>query len=487
MSQEEFETVIGLEVHVQLNTKTKIFCNCSTDYSNKPANTHVCEVCMGLPGVLPVLNQNVLQYAMKACMALECDITKETKFDRKHYFYPDLPKAYQISQFDKPIGERGRIRIELEDGSERLIGVTRIHMEEDAGKSLHAENGETLVDYNRACVPLLEIVSEPDMRTPEEARAYLEKLKLIMRYIGVSDCDMENGSLRCDVNVSVRPVGTEKFGTKVEIKNMNSFRSVVRALEYEKKRQVRQIKRDQRILQQTMLWDDVKGETRVMRTKENADDYRYFPEPDLPPVHITQDMIQEVSQLLPELPDKKVDRIIKTYQIPAYNARLMAEDRELSDYFEEAVRSHNNPVSISNWILSELLRELNKDLLPIRDCKIKASHLGKLVYLIDSGVISGKIAKDVFEEMYKEGSEPESIVKSRGLTQISDDSQIQEIILAVLTNNSQSVHDMQAGKMKAFGFLVGQIMKETRGKANPGKVNEILKSLLREKYQIECP
>ncbi len=481
----QYETIIGLEVHVQLKTATKIFCGCSTDYSNRPANSHVCEVCMGLPGVLPVLNAQVLDFAIRACRSLECDITRVTKFDRKHYFYPDLPKAYQISQFDLPIGQAGKLNVHLEDGSAREIGITRIHMEEDAGKLLHADNGESLVDYNRACIPLLEIVSEPDIRASEEAKAYLEKLRLIMRYIGVSDCDMENGSLRCDVNISVRPWGQKEFGTKVEIKNMNSFRSVVRAIEYERTRQIRAHRRGQEIIQCTMLWDDAAGETRVMRIKENANDYRYFPEPDLPPVHVTDAMLAKVEKDLPELPDKKVVRLLETYQIPEYNARLMAEDRELADYFERACAAHNNYGSVSNWIMTELIRELNKDLLPVRDCKIQAEDLGHLVRLIDTDVISGRIAKEVFEKMYQTGENPEKIVEESGLKQVSDEGALQAAVDKVLGANQESVDSILAGKARAFGFLVGQVMKETKGKANPGKVNELLKQTLKDRFNAD--
>ncbi|MBE3585721.1 Asp-tRNA(Asn)/Glu-tRNA(Gln) amidotransferase subunit GatB [Desulfofundulus thermocisternus] len=473
----EYETIIGLEVHVELKTKSKIFCPSSTEFGGDP-NTHVCPVCLGLPGVLPVLNKKVLEYAIRAALALNCEIAEYSKFDRKNYYYPDLPKNYQISQYDLPLARNGYLNIEV-NGQTKRIGITRIHMEEDAGKLIHqgtiATSPYSLVDYNRTGVPLIEIVSEPDMRSPEEARAYLEKLKTIIQYTGVSDCKMEEGSLRCDANVSVRPKGSREFGTKTEIKNMNSFKALQRALAYEVERQIAVLEEGGRIIQETRTWDESKGVTLPMRSKEEAHDYRYFPEPDLVPLIIDRRWVEEIRATLPELPDERRNRYIKRYDLPAYDATVLTATKEMADYFEECVALYPNAKAVSNWMMGDLSRLLNAHNMDITRCKVSPRQLTDMLKLMDRGTISGKIAKTVFEEMFATGKDPEQIVQEKGLVQITDEGAIAAVVEEVLAGNAKVVEDYLKGKDRAFGFLVGQVMKATRGKANPELVNRLLR------------
>ena len=474
-----YEAVIGIEIHVELETKTKIFCHTTTEFGGDP-NTHVCPVCLGLPGVLPVLNRQVVAYAIKAGLALNCEIAEYSKFDRKNYYYPDLPKNYQISQYDLPICKNGHLEITTSQGKKR-IGITRIHMEEDAGKLVHQGNITTspysLVDYNRTGVPLIEIVSEPDMRSAEEARAYAEKLRSIIQYAGVSDCRMEEGSLRCDVNVSVRPVGTEEFGTRTEIKNMNSFRSIQRATEYEIERQIEVLEDGGRIVLETRTWDENKGVTVSMRTKEEAQDYRYFPDPDLVPLVIDRGWVEEIRNSLPEMPEQRVARYVEN-GLTEYEAGVLTVSKETSDYFEECLKTCPNPKMVSNWIMGDLSRLLNSVNIEISDCKVRPEQLAAMLKMIEDGTISGKIAKTVFEEMFETGKDPEVVVKEKGLVQISDESAIAAVVDEVIAANPRSVEDFRNGKDKAIGFLVGQIMKATKGKANPQLVNKLLKDKL---------
>jgi len=475
-----YETVIGLEVHAELKTKTKIFCSCPTEFGGDP-NTHVCPVCLGLPGVLPVLNRRVVEFAIKAGLALNCEIASFSKFDRKNYYYPDLPKNYQISQYDLPIAINGHLEIEV-NGEKKIIGITRVHMEEDAGKLVHegtiTKSGHSYVDYNRTGVPLIEIVSEPDIRSAEEARAYLDKLKSILEYIDVSDCKMEEGSLRCAANVSIRPVGTEKLGTKAEIKNMNSFKALQRALEYEVERQAEVLGEGGRVFQETRSWDDSKGVTVSLRSKEEAHDYRYFPDPDLVPLVIDQEWVTGLKQNLPELPDTRRERFIGDYGLSPYDAGVITGSRELADYFDQCAASYPDAKTVANWVTGELLRFLNANGMDIKETRVSPSHLVEMLKMIDKGTISGKIAKTIFEEMFATGKRAAEIVKDKGLVQISDEGAIAAIVDQVISANPQSVEDFRAGKEKALGFLVGQIMKETKGKANPALVNKLLKEKL---------
>lgn len=477
----DYEVVIGLEVHAELKTNSKIFCCSSTEFGGDP-NTHVCPVCLGLPGVLPVLNKKVVEYAIKTGLALNCQIAEFSKFDRKNYYYPDLPKNYQISQYDLPIAEHGYLDITV-NGEKKRIGITRVHMEEDAGKLVHegatiASSKYSRVDYNRTGVPLCEIVSEPDIRSPEEARLYLEKMKAILQYIDVSDCKMEEGSLRCDANISVRPVGQKEFGTKTELKNMNSFRALQRALEYEVERQIEILEDGGHIVQETRTWDEAKGITLSMRSKEQAHDYRYFPDPDLVPMVISDSWVKEIRDSLPELPDQRKARYMENYGLPEYDAEVITASKELSDFFDQCLESYNNPKNLSNWVMGELLKHLNAVNQEIKDCKIKPENMVELLNLIDKGTISGKIGKTVFEEMFNTGDMPGAIVEAKGLLQISDESAIASLADEVIANNPQSVEDFRNGKERAIGFLVGQIMKATKGKANPEVVNKILREKL---------
>ncbi len=473
----EYETIIGLEVHAQLLTNSKIFCSCSTKFGASP-NTHVCPVCMGMPGALPVLNKKVLEYALKMALATHCRIAPYSIFARKNYFYPDLPKGYQISQYELPLAEDGHVEIEV-NGEKREIGITRIHIEEDAGKLIHDPYRPlSYVDFNRTGVPLIEIVSKPDMRTPEEAVAYLKQLRAILRYLEICDGNMEEGSLRCDANISLRPTGSNKFGVRTELKNMNSFKHVQKALSYEIERQTSILESGGKIAQETRLWDEGKGITRSMRGKEEAHDYRYFPDPDLVPAVVDKYWIEEIGQGLPELPEAKKRRFISQYNLPSYDAEILTSSKALSQYFEESLNTYNRPKVISNWIMSELLRELNKDKKEITECLIRPEELAELLKMIDDGKISGKIAKSVFEEMYRSGKSAKEIVKEKGLIQITDEANLMEIAKKILDDNLGQVKDYKAGKKKLLSFFIGQMMKETKGRANPQLVNKIFKELL---------
>ncbi len=476
-----YEAVIGLEVHAEMLTASKIFCACSAKFG-APPNENTCPLCLGMPGVLPVLNRRVVEFAIKAGLATHCEIARRSRWARKNYFYPDLPKGYQISQYELPICLNGRIDIAV-DGEHKAVRLTRIHMEEDTGKNIHDAHGDaSLVDYNRSGVPLLEIVSEPDIRSPAEAGAYLRKLRAILQYLEVCDGNMEEGSFRCDANVSVRPRGADALGTKAEIKNMNSFRAVERALEYEMRRQCEVIESGDQVVQETRLWDADREVTRSMRSKEHAHDYRYFPEPDLLPLEISPGWIEEIRRSLPELPDARSERFARDYGIPPYDAEVLTARKDLADYYEAAVRIHHDPKAISNWMMGELLRVIRErkldDALVIRDWPLSPEHLAGLLRLIDSGRISGKIGKTVFEHMVESGAAPERIVEERGLTQVSDESAILAAISEVLEANADKVEQYRGGKEKLFGFFVGQVMKATQGKANPQKLNVLLKERL---------
>ena len=473
----DYEVVIGCEVHVELKTKTKIFCSCPTDFGGEP-NTHVCPVCLGLPGTLPVLNKKVLEYAIKAGLALNCEIAQFSKFDRKNYFYPDLTKAYQISQFDLPICKNGYIDIETGKGEKR-IGITRIHMEEDAGKLVHqgstiTTSAGSLVDYNRAGVPLIEIVSEPDMRSAEEVLEFLSSLKAIIEYTGVSDARMEQGSLRCDVNLSLRPAGQIAFGTRAEIKNLNSFRSVERVIQYEINRQTDILESGGKVIQETRTWDESKGRTYSLRSKEDSDEYRYFPEPDLPPVIVMEDYIEKLRDELPEMPKEKRQRMIDKDGLPEYDAGIITASKALVDFYDAVHTYYGDAKKISNWIMGELLAKVNAEGIELDALKIQPEQMAALLKLVDSGEISGKIAKKVFAEMFETGKNPDDIIKEQGLKQISDETELKTMIEQVAETNPKSVEDYKAGKTKALGFLVGQIMKQSRGQANPAVINRLL-------------
>jgi len=473
----EYEPVIGLEVHAQLLTDSKIFCSCSTQFGAEP-NSHTCPICMGMPGVLPVLNRKVVEYTMKMALATHCRINGACNFARKNYFYPDLPKGYQISQYAEPLSEHGYVDIEINGGKKR-VGITRIHMEEDAGKLLHDEhNPLSYVDLNRTGVPLIEIVSEPDMRSAEEAAAYLRRLHEILVYLEICDGNMEEGSFRCDANVSLRPRGETAFGTRAELKNMNSFRNVQRALEYEIKRQQYILEGGQVVVQETRLWDDSQGVTHSMRGKEEAHDYRYFPDPDLVPIMIGDTWIEEVGKSLPELPLEKRERFIREYEIPPYDAGVLTSSRALADYFEEVARLSGKPKIAGNWIMGDVLRFLNEDKRNIKNCPILPGSLAEMILLIEEGAISGKMAKDVIEDMYKTGKGPKQIIEEKGLVQITDEEALKKAISEVIAANPGQLEQYRGGKEKLFGYFVGQVMKETKGKANPALVNELLKKML---------
>ena len=477
MSREDYEVIIGLEVHAELSTKTKIFCSCPTAFGAAP-NTHTCPICMAMPGTLPVLNEKVVEYAVKAGLATNCEISRNSKNDRKNYFYPDLPKSYQISQFDKPLCEHGYVEIEI-NGEKKKIRLTRIHIEEDAGKLNHDEfGGGSLVDLNRAGVPLIEIVSEPDLRSAEEVEQYLRKLKSILEYIEVSDCKMQEGSLRADVNVSVRKKGETKLGTRTEMKNMNSFRSIVRAIEYEVDRQIDVIENGGKIDQETLRWDDVSGKTFPMRDKEDAQDYRYFPDPDLVAIKLSEEYIENIKNSLPELPESRKERYLQEYKLSEKDAKLITASKYLSDLFEEAVKVCNNPKAVNNWIISDISRILNETEMEPIQIPFDAKQLGKLVVLIDKGTISSSIGKKVLVELFENPRDPEDIIKEKGWIQISDEGAIKEVVLKILENNPQSIADYKGGKDKALGFLVGQAMKETKGKANPQMLNKMFLEVL---------
>ena len=478
MARDDYEVVIGLEVHAELSTKTKIFCSCKTEFGGEP-NTHCCPVCMAMPGALPVLNEKVLEYAVKAGLAMNSSISRDSKNDRKNYFYPDLPKSYQISQFDKPLCEHGYVEIVKPDGEKKKIGITRIHIEEDAGKLNHDDYGRgSLVDLNRAGVPLIEIVSEPDMRSVAEADIYLKKIKSILEYIEVSDCKMQEGSLRADVNISVRKKGQKEFGTRTEMKNMNSFKSISRALEYEIERQIDVIENGGIIEQETLRWDEVSGKTFSMRDKEDAQDYRYFPEPDLVPIRLSEEYIENIRRNLPELPETRKQRYLSEYKLTEKEANTLTASKYLSDFFEKGVKISNNPKAVCNWLLSDVARILNEKEFEPEDIPFTPEDLAELIGLIDKGTISSKIAKDVLEEMFENPKSPSKIIEEKGWVQISDESAIKEIVLKIISENPQSVSDFKNGKDRALGFLVGQAMKETKGKANPQMLNTMFKELM---------
>ena len=476
----EYEPVIGLEVHAQLLTQSKIFCTCSTLFGGEP-NTLTCPVCTGLPGSLPVLNKKVLEFTLRAALATHCRVSPSSQFARKNYFYPDLPKGYQISQYELPLALDGHIDIQ-NDSQKKRIGIIRIHMEEDAGKLMHdlsSEHGaHSYVDFNRTGVPLIEIVSAPDLRTPEEASAYLRKLRAILMFLDICDGNMEEGSFRCDANISLRPKGQQALGVKTELKNMNSFRNVQRALDFEIRRQTALLDQGERVIQETRLWDAAKGVTSSMRGKEEAHDYRYFPDPDLVPMVIDPEWVESVRSGLPELPEAKKERFLRDYGIPEYDAEVLTTSKPLANYYEACLQIYNKPKAVSNWIMSELLRELKRDEREIEDCPVSAPHLAEMLKMIDDGIISGKIAKSVFEEMYRSGKRAEEVVKEKGWVQVTDFAEIERIVEQVLSASPKEVEAYRKGKDKLFGFFVGQVMKATQGKASPQLVNDLLKKKL---------
>ena len=473
----EFEPVIGLEIHAQLLTDAKIFCGCSAKFGAAP-NTHTCPICLGMPGVLPVLNRKVVEYMIRMALATNCRVNRECSFARKNYFYPDLPKGYQISQYAAPPAEHGWVEVEVNGGKKR-IGITRIHMEEDAGKLMHDERSPvSLVDLNRTGVPLIEIVSEPDIRSAEEAAAYLRRLHETLVYLEICDGNMEEGSFRCDANVSLRPRGTEPFGTRAELKNMNSFRNVQRALEYEIKRQQYVLEAGGEVVQETRLWDDTAGVTQPMRGKEEAHDYRYFPDPDLVPIVIDDAWIEEVRKGLPELPLEKRERFVFKYQISAYDAGVLTTSRALADYYEEVVCLCSQPKIAANWVMGDVLCFLNEEKRDIRECPIAPASLAGMIRLIQEGTISGKMAKEIVEEMYKSGKTPEAVIAEKGLVQITDESALAATVAEIMEKNPEQVAQYRAGREKVFGFFVGQAMKATQGKANPKLINDIIKRML---------
>lgn len=481
INDSKYEAVIGLEVHAQLLTETKAFCSCSTRFGNAP-NSNVCPVCLGHPGVLPVLNKKVVEFTVLMGLATNCTINKHSVFARKNYFYPDLPKGYQISQYEEPICENGYLTVKLSDGTNKKIRIKRIHMEEDAGKSIHDQSEYTLIDVNRCGVPLIEIVTEPDINKPEEAYKYLTKIKQIVQYLGICDGNMEEGSLRCDANVSVRLKGEKNLGVKTEIKNMNSFRNVERALQYEIERQIELIEDGEEVIQQTLLWNADLNEAFPMRSKEEAHDYRYFPDPDLLPVIVDEPWKENIAKSMPELPDIKLQRFIQQYNLPDYDSDILTQTKAVADYYEKVVSVTDDFKSASNWIMTDVLGYLNENKIEIIQFPISAENLGKLINLISQGIISSKIAKEVFQIMLESNGDPEKIVKEKNLIQISDEGEIIKIIHEVLEKNKNQIDEYLSGKEKVLGFFVGQIMKETKGKANPQLVNQLLKSEL-EKYR----
>ncbi|MCI8620736.1 MAG: Asp-tRNA(Asn)/Glu-tRNA(Gln) amidotransferase subunit GatB [Clostridia bacterium] len=477
MAREDYEIVIGLEVHAELSTKTKIFCSCKTEFGGEP-NTHCCPVCMAMPGALPVLNEKVVEYAVKAGLATNCKISQDSKNDRKNYFYPDLPKSYQISQFDKPLCENGYIEIDLGE-EKKKIRLTRIHIEEDAGKLNHDDYGRgSLVDLNRAGVPLIEIVSEPDIRSIEETDKYLKKLKSILEYIEVSDCKMQEGSLRADVNVSIRKKGDKEYGTRTEMKNMNSFKSISRALEYEIDRQIDVIENGGKIDQETLRWDEVSGRTFSMRDKEDAQDYRYFPDPDLVAIRLSDEYIESIKNNLPELPESRKNRYLSEYKLSEKEANTLTASKYLSDFFECGTKISKNPKAVCNWLMSDIAKVLNEKELEPDEIPFSPEDLAELIALIEKGTISSKIAKDVLDKMFENPEKPSKIIEDNGWVQISDENEIKAIVDKIVEANPQSVSDFKGGKEKALGFLVGQAMKETKGKANPQMLNQMFKDAI---------
>ena len=476
--EKAYETVIGLEVHVELATKTKIFCSCSTEFGGAP-NTHTCPVCTGMPGSLPVLNKQVVEYAMAVGLATNCDITRNGKFDRKNYFYPDNPQNYQISQLYKPICTNGYVEIKGDDGEKKQVRIHEIHMEEDAGKLVHDDFYDcSLVDLNRSGVPLIEIVSEPDMRSADEVVAYLEKLRMIIQYLGASDCKLNEGSMRADVNLSVREVGASEFGTRTEMKNLNSFKAIARAIENERERQIDLIEAGKEVIQETRRWDDTKEYSYAMRSKEDAQDYRYFPDPDLVPVIISEEWLQEVKSREPEFRDEKMARYIEEFELPEYDADIITQYKPLADLFEETVDLGNKPKEVSNWIMGETMRLCKEESIDPDQIKFSVANLSKLIKLIEDSVINRGAAKEVFEEMFKSDVDPEKYVEEHGMKQDNDEDALREIVKKVIEENPKAVEDVRSGKGKAIGALVGQTMKATQGKANPGVVNKLLKELI---------
>ncbi|HIE17655.1 MAG TPA: Asp-tRNA(Asn)/Glu-tRNA(Gln) amidotransferase subunit GatB [Dehalococcoidia bacterium] len=491
------EIIIGLEVHAQLLTKSKMFCSCSAEYASAPPNSHVCPICLGMPGVLPTINQKAIEYTVMTALALNCTIAEYAKFDRKNYPYPDLMKGYQISQYDAPIGRHGWLLVET-DRQKKKIGITRVHLEEDVAKLTHCTTPEgesySLVDVNRSGVPLMEIVSEPDISSPEEARQYLMKLRSILQYLGVSTGNMEEGSFRCDANISIRPRGSTEYLPKVEVKNMNSFKAVYRALDYEAKRQQEVLEKGGRLVQETRGWVEAKGVTVSQRSKEFAHDYRYFPEPDLPPLVFSRAWVEEIRSRLPELPDTRRDRFITQYGLPLYDAALLTDSKAMANYFEdcvklmadssEAANLHRKAKTVSNWLLGDFSRMLNATNTSIENTKVTPRHLVEMLDLADKGIISGPAAKAVFEEMFLSGKRASDIVTERGLSQITDSSEIERTVVEVIASNAQAVSDYQAGKQQALAFLIGQVMKATKGRANPNMAREVLMHKLGGKQNV---
>jgi len=475
----KYETVIGLEVHTQLNTRTKLFCGCATSFGESP-NTKTCPVCLGMPGTLPVLNREAFLKGIRIGLALKGTIAQTAKFDRKNYFYPDLPKGYQISQFDKPVSSGGYLEIQTQEGPKK-IRINRAHLEEDAGKLIHADGGGSRVDLNRAGTPLMEIVSEPDMRSPQEATQYLTNLKAILIYLGVSDCNMEEGSLRCDANVSVRPEGAKEFGVKSELKNMNSFKAVEKALTYEVARHIDTLESGGKLTQDTRLWDEKSGTTHAMRSKEHAHDYRYFPEPDLVPFRVARDQVEEIRGGLPELPEARLKRFMADYQLSPYDSGVLVSDKPLSEFFETVCSRFKQPKQVANWVTGPLMGEMNAQSKTIETVGLKPEGLVALLKLVEDKTLSNKMAKEVLPEMIQSGKSAEEIVKAKGLKQVSDEGAILKIVEEVIDANPKSVQDFQNGKRQAIGFLVGQVMRQTKGAANPGMVNQLLEKTLTAK------
>jgi aspartyl-tRNA(Asn)/glutamyl-tRNA(Gln) amidotransferase subunit B len=480
MTEQEYRATIGLEIHAQLLTKSKLFCFCSTHFG-APPNTHTCPVCLGLPGALPALNRQALAYAMRAARALGCRVNGRSRFSRKNYFYPDLPKGYQISQYRLPLAVEGFIEIPI-NGASKRVRIHRVHMEEDAGKSVHlAHEGTgtgTAVDLNRAGVPLIEIVSEPDINSPEEAQAYMSELRLVLLHLGVCGCNMEEGNLRCDANVSIAPAGSKELGTRTEIKNLNSMRFLRQALEYEIERQEEILREGGKVVLDTLLFDPEKRETRSMRSKEEAHDYRYFPEPDLPPVEVDEAWLREIEKDLPELPLKKRERFVRDFGIPAYDADVLTQDPELAAFFEETARLAGDPKAASNWLMTEALREVKESGVALRESKLTPELLAELLKLVAGGAVSGKIAKEIFPEVFRAGASPRALVEKKGLGQISDEGALRGVVEEVLKEHASVAEEVRGGKEKSFGFLMGQVMKKTRGRANPKLVQKLMREAL---------
>jgi aspartyl-tRNA(Asn)/glutamyl-tRNA(Gln) amidotransferase subunit B len=472
----QYEAVIGLEIHSQLLTNTKIFCGCSTKFGSEP-NTQTCPVCTGSPGVLPVMNKKAVEYVVKTGLAVDCTISPLSRFARKNYFYPDLPKGYQISQFELPLCNGGHVDVTV-DGTTKRIRLNRIHLEEDAGKNVHEDIGESSVDLNRAGVPLMEIVSEPDLRSSHEAVEFMKKIRSIVRYIGVSDGNMDQGSLRCDANISIRPVGSEELGVKAEIKNMNSFRFIEKAIDYEIKRQIKVLNEGGKIIQETRLWDSERNVTESMRSKEESQDYRYFPDPDLMPIEFAPEWVEEIKASIGELPAAKRDRFIDEHKLPEYDADMLTAEKAMADWFEEAVKLGGDPKIVSNWIMGDFSKLLNEENKAIEDSLVKPGHMAEMLLLIAKGTISGKIAKTVFEEIYRTGKDAGTVVKEKGLVQVSDESELEKIVDDIISNSPGEVERFKGGNAKLMGFFVGQVMKATKGKANPKVVNELLRKKL---------